>query len=41
LIGTRSTSLASGFFGLALLLGMVTFAWVRESGGVRRSRGED
>jgi hypothetical protein len=41
LIGTRSTSLASGFFGLALLLGMVTFAWVRESGGVRRSGGED
>jgi hypothetical protein len=41
LIGTRSTSLASGFFGLALLLGMVTFAWVRESGGLRRSGAED
>ena len=36
LIGARSTSLASGFFGLALLLGMVTLAWVKESGGVRR-----
>ena len=41
LIGSRSTSLASGFFGLALLLGMVTFAWVRESGGVRRGGRED
>ena len=28
LIGVRSTSLASGFFGLALLLGMVIIAWV-------------
>ena len=36
LIGARSTSLASGFFGLALLLGMVTMAWVSESGGLRR-----
>ncbi|MGH6799459.1 MAG: hypothetical protein ACREDI_13885, partial [Roseiarcus sp.] len=36
LIGARSTSLASGFFGLALLLGMVTLAWVKESGGLRR-----
>jgi hypothetical protein len=36
LIGARSTSLASGFFGLALLLGMVTLAWVSESGGLRR-----
>ena len=39
LIGARSTSLASGFFGLALLLGMVTLAWVSESGGLRRARG--
>ena len=36
LIGARSTSLASGFFGLALLLGMVIIAWVNESGGLRR-----
>jgi hypothetical protein len=36
LIGARSTSLASGFFGLALLLGLVTLAWVSESGGLRR-----
>jgi hypothetical protein len=36
LIGARSRSLASGFFGLALLLGMVTLAWVREGGGLRR-----
>jgi hypothetical protein len=40
LIGARSTSLASGFFGLALVLGMVTLAWVKESGGLRRSGGE-
>jgi hypothetical protein len=40
LIGARSTSLASGFFGLALLLGMVTLAWVNESGGLRRSGGK-
>ena len=40
LIGARSTSLASGFFGLAVLLGMVTLAWVKESGGLSRSRGE-
>jgi hypothetical protein len=40
LIGARSTSLASGFFGLALLLGMVTLAWVSESGGLRRGGGE-
>jgi hypothetical protein len=39
LIGARSTSLASGFFGLALLLGMVTLAWVKESGGIRRGGG--
>jgi hypothetical protein len=36
LIDARSTSLASGFFGLAVLLGMVTLAWVKESGGLRR-----
>jgi hypothetical protein len=36
LIGARSTSLASGFFGLAVLLGMVTLAWVKESGGMGR-----
>jgi hypothetical protein len=41
LIGARSTSLASGFFGLALLLGIVTLAWVNESGGLRRRGGED
>ena len=40
LIGARSTSLASGFFGLAVLLGVVTLAWVKESGGLSRSRGE-
>jgi hypothetical protein len=40
LIGARSTSLASGFFGLALLLGMVTLAWVKESGNIWRSGGE-
>jgi hypothetical protein len=39
LIGARSTSLASGFFGLALLLGMVTLAWLNESGGLRRGGG--
>ena len=38
LIGARSTSLASGFFGLALLLGMVTLAWVSESGGLAGRR---
>ena len=36
LIGARSTSLASGFFGLGVLFGMVTLAWVKESGGLRR-----
>ena len=36
LIGARSTSLASGFFGLAVLFGMVALAWVKESGGFRR-----
>ena len=40
LIGARSTSLASGFFGLALLLGITTLAWVYESGGLRRRVGE-
>jgi hypothetical protein len=38
LIGARSTSLASGFFGLALLLGMVLAAWLAEGGGLRRDR---
>ena len=32
LIGARSTSLASGFFGLALLLGAVIAGWLSESG---------
>jgi hypothetical protein len=41
LIGARSTSLASGFFGLALLLGIITLAWLNESGGLRRRGGED
>jgi hypothetical protein len=40
LIGARSTSLASGFFGLALLLGVVTLGWVQESGGLRQRGGE-
>jgi hypothetical protein len=40
LIGVRSTSLASGFFGLALLLGMAILAWVSESGGLKR-RGKE
>jgi hypothetical protein len=38
LIGSRSTSLASGFFGLALLLGMTVAAWLAEGGGLRRNR---
>ena len=37
LIGVRSTSLASGFFGLALLLGAVLAAWLAEAGRFRRS----
>ena len=37
-IGARSTSLASGFFGLALLLGAVIAAWILESGRLRRNR---
>jgi hypothetical protein len=41
LIGARSTSLASGFFGLAALLGMVIIAWVSESGGLRRGGGRE
>ncbi len=36
LIGVRSTSLASGFFGLALLLGAVLAAWLSEAGRLRR-----
>jgi hypothetical protein len=40
LIGSRSTSLASGFFGLAALFGITTLAWVNEGGGLRRGRGE-
>ena len=40
LIGARSTSLASGFFGLAALFGITTLAWVSEGGGLRRGRGE-
>ncbi len=41
LIGARSTSLASGFFGLALLLGAVIAGWLAESGRfrLRRPRG--
>ena len=39
LIGARSTSLASGFFGLALLLGAVVAGWLAEAGRfVRRWR---
>ena len=40
LIGARSTSLASGFFGLAVLFGITTLAWVNEGGGLRRGRRE-
>ena len=40
LIGARSTSLASGFFGLAVLFGITTLAWVNEGGGLRRGGGE-
>ncbi len=36
LIGARSTSLASGFFGLAFLLGAVVAAWLAEGGRLRR-----
>jgi hypothetical protein len=38
LIGARSTSLASGFFGLALLLGAVTAGWLSEAGRFDRRR---
>jgi hypothetical protein len=37
-IGARSTTLASGFFGLAVLLGMAVLAWLAESGRLRRRR---
>jgi hypothetical protein len=40
LIGARSTSLASGFFGLAVLFGITTLAWVNEGGGLRRGGSE-
>jgi hypothetical protein len=40
LIGARSTSLASGFFGLVVLFGITTLAWVSEGGGLRRGGGE-
>jgi hypothetical protein len=40
LIGARSTSLASGFFGLAVLFGITTLAWVNEGGALRRGGGE-
>jgi hypothetical protein len=36
LIGVRSTSLASGFFGLAALLGAALAAWLAEAGRFRR-----
>ena len=36
LIGARSTSLASGFFGLALLLGAVVAGWLAEAGRFER-----
>jgi hypothetical protein len=38
LIGARSTSLASGFFGLALLLGAVVAGWLAEAGRFDRRR---
>ena len=37
-VGARSTTLASGFFGLALLLGAVVAAWLAESGQRLRRR---
>ena len=40
LIGARSTSLATGFVGLAALLGAVIAAWLRESGRLARSGGK-
>ena len=36
LIGARSTSLASGFFGLAAAARLAILAWLSESGGLRR-----
>ena len=39
--GARSVSLASGFFGLALLLGSAVAAWLMESGRLRRRETED
>jgi hypothetical protein len=38
LIGARSSSLASGFFGLALLLGAAVAAWLHEAGRFARAR---
>ncbi len=38
LIGARSTSLASGFFGLALLLGAAVSGWLAEAGRFDRRR---
>jgi hypothetical protein len=38
LIGVGSTSLASGFFGLALLLGAVLLAWLGEGGRLWRAQ---
>jgi hypothetical protein len=40
LIGASSTSLATGFLGLAALLGAVIAAWVRESGRLARGSGK-
>ena len=37
-VGARSTTLASGFFGLAVLLGAVVAAWLAESGRRLRRR---
>ena len=39
-IGARSVSLASGFFGLALLLGSAVAAWLTESGRLRRGEAD-
>ena len=39
LIGASSTSLATGFLGLAVLLGAVIAAWLRESGRLARGGG--
>jgi hypothetical protein len=40
LIGARSTSLASGFFGLALLLSAVVAAWLAGAGRLKRGRSQ-